>query len=279
MTPQAALKESERVEAVAFDRLAASFDERWLKRNDWTFQRYRDATLGRPLFVRYPDLVFVRLGKLFNGSIGTGSKPLAGLRVLDLGAGEGQWSVILAEQGAEVDSIEISPAQVQLARKRMHNVGLRWRARVGSAFDLPVLFDGASFDLVFAQRVLHHLTLDLERVYAGLAYVLRNGGLVVAVEPFSGCAPVRSLRESLASVLPLDKESPSERPLTPADLAALETYFSEVDLEYSDVLERFARRVFKSTRMEAAVFRSERSLMKLKPLRTLAGRVLITAKK
>lgn len=59
------------------------------------------------------------------------------------------------------------------------------RLYVCDARDLP--FDSASRDIVAVQGGLHHLELlpqDLERTLAGVARVLRPGGLFVAVEPW-----------------------------------------------------------------------------------------------
>jgi 2-polyprenyl-3-methyl-5-hydroxy-6-metoxy-1,4-benzoquinol methylase len=169
------LSSNERAEAEAFDRVAGKVDRNTLRTSEGTFLRYRRATVGNPLYPKHPDLMFSLMGRLFNSERKPQDKPLQGIRVLDLGAGDGSWSVILADQGAEVVSAEISPKQVALARERMSLVNLSWDARVGSAFQLRNDFPQNSFDLVFGQGVLHHLTQDLPRVWADSSQLLREG--------------------------------------------------------------------------------------------------------
>jgi 2-polyprenyl-3-methyl-5-hydroxy-6-metoxy-1,4-benzoquinol methylase len=271
---------NERHEAAAFDRLAERSDARSLETSAWTFRRYRRATQGHPIFNAHPDIVFTQLGRLCQAAaVRALDKPLQGLRILDLGAGDGSYSVILAEQGADVTSIEISPRQVELARGRMAIHGLAWYARVASAYDLADVVDRNSFDVVFGQGILHHLTLDVARVYEGVNKVLKCGGFAVFTEPYSGSRFLRSAREALAWLVPLDKESPEERPLVASDLQPLGGFFENVEYEFSDLFERLARRVFRWRQLGITLFTVDRLLLRAKPLRCLAGRVHIVARK
>ena len=87
---QVALSQNEEKEAKAFDKAADQLDKTQLRTSDWTFLRYRNATLGKPLFDAYPDLVFKSLGKLCNvDSSKQSAKPLNGIKILDLGSGDG----------------------------------------------------------------------------------------------------------------------------------------------------------------------------------------------
>lgn len=272
--PRAALRAVERREAQAFDHLAERADRSRLTTPADTFRRYRLASLGQPLARIYPDLVFVRLGERL-GRRSDPRRPLAGLRVLDLGAGDGAWSVILAEQGAAVTALEISPRQAALARERMERHGLSWDLRVGSAFALGETFAAGAFDLVFGLAVLHHLTQDLPAVFAGVRRVLRPGGLGVFLEPYCGSAGARRVRERLARFVPPDRESPDERPLTPEDLAALGDGFAAVEVEHLDLLARLARRLARSRRLERGLAACDRLLLRSRRLRALAGRIFL----
>lgn len=274
----AALDQNERNEAEAFDRLASRRDRGSLRTSAETFERYRRAVQGRPVHHAYPDRAFVHIGR----HVGLGhdpGKPLKGVRVLDLGAGDGVWSVIFAEQGADVTSIEISPRQVELARERMRLHGLAWDARVGSAYELREQFPPASFDLVFAEAVLHHLTWDLVRVCDGMHHLLRDGGHAVAIEPYCASPGLRRARERLSWLVPLDRESPDERPLHEADLVSLADRFGSVTLERFDLLAKIARRIFRSLSLERAAFRLDRRLLQNRMFRHLAGAVFIAARK
>jgi len=269
---------NERNEAAAFDRLAARRDGTMLRTSDWTFARYRSAVLGRPFYHAYPDLAFVYLGKhLLRG--GDPSKPLRGLRVLDLGAGDGVWSVILSEQGARVASVEISPRQVEQARARMKNHDLAWDARIGSAFALAEQFPAASFDLIFAQAILHHLTWDLENVYDGMHGLLREGGHAIMMEPYCASPRLRRIRESLSWLVPFDRESPDERPLDDADLRLLLDRFPGAMVERYDLLAKPARRIVRSVALERALFRFDRAALRTRLFRSLAGGLFVAARK
>lgn len=177
---------NEQAEAEAFDRVARTVDRRALRTTEYTLRRYRSATLGNPIYQKHPDLKFTRIGELFESNRKPRDKPLQGIRVLDLGVGDGIWSVILAEQGAHVVSVEVSPRQVELARERMAVNNIFWDARVGSAFTLKIDLAPARFDLIFGQGVLHHLTFDLPRVYLDCSNLLEDGGYAIFVEPVIG---------------------------------------------------------------------------------------------
>jgi 2-polyprenyl-3-methyl-5-hydroxy-6-metoxy-1,4-benzoquinol methylase len=273
-----ALDHNERNEAEAFDRLAGQRDKTTLSMSASTFSRYRAATRGRPLFDSYPDRVFLHVGRHF-GRGAESEPPLRGVRILDLGAGDGVWSVILAEQGAEVTSVEIAPGQVELARERMRIHGLAWDARIGSAYSLREQFAPGGFDVIFAQAVLHHLTQGLERVYDGMHYLLRPGGLATITEPYSGSPRLQRLRERLSWLVPVDRESPDERPLRDEDLAPLVRLFSSVFVERFDLLAKFARRIFRSSEMEKAVFHFDEMVLRSRRFSRLAGGIFVAVQK
>lgn len=101
--------------------------------------------------------------------------PVAGRRVLDAGCGPGLYAAWLADAGAEVVGIDVSPAMVRLARERLGR-----RARIEEA-DLgrPLAFLGdARFDLVVSALVLDYVR-DWDAVFAEFFRVLRPGGVVV----------------------------------------------------------------------------------------------------
>ncbi len=98
--------------------------------------------------------------------------PVAGLRVLDAGCGPGIYAAWLAERGAEVVGLDISPRMVALARRRLSGRATFHEADL--AAPLSMLADG-SFDLAVSA-----LALDYVRDWAGLfrelARALRPGG-------------------------------------------------------------------------------------------------------
>lgn len=107
------------------------------------------------------------------------ARPIAGARVLDLGAGRGAITRALLDTGAAAEIVagDVSPGMVRrLAALRLP--GVRTRVLDAQALDLP----DASFDVVFAGFVLSILP-DPEAAIAEVARVLRPGGELVVSRP------------------------------------------------------------------------------------------------
>jgi len=268
---------NEQMEAEAFDRLAELSHPSELLTSDWTFARYRNATLGNPMRRSYPDLVFSHIGRRFTPT--DSARPLAGLRILDLGAGDGIWSVILAEQGANVVSVEISPKSVNLARERMRLHHLSWEAHVWSAYRLPERLPEASFDLVLGQAVLHHLTKGLPVVFSGVSALLKPAGFAMFTEPYLDSVVLRSVRHGLAWLVPQHLESPDERPLRREDLRVLYRLFADVHLDHFYFFQRLTRRFLDRPGPDALAARLDRVLSRLRCLHPYAGMIFIAVRK
>jgi 2-polyprenyl-3-methyl-5-hydroxy-6-metoxy-1,4-benzoquinol methylase len=106
--------------------------------------------------------------------------PLAGARLLDLGAGMGGFAVAAALGGAQVTACEYNPAYCRIIELRAARHGLRLPVFNAAGEALP--FPDASFDAVSAWDVLEHVQ-DPRRVLRELARVLRPGGhaLITAI--------------------------------------------------------------------------------------------------
>lgn len=107
--------------------------------------------------------------------------PLAGLRVADIGSGEGdlcRWFVV--QGAAEVVGIECGAAMLAEARRRGEGPNLRFAEGVGQ--DLPLADD--SVDLVVFSNSLHHVPeAEQGRALAEAARVVRKGAQVLVLEP------------------------------------------------------------------------------------------------
>ena len=92
---------------------------------------------------------------------------LRGARVLDAGCGAGPMSVALAERGAEVVGVDISPALLEVARKRTPEaVAPRIRYIAGDMLDEA----HGRFDYVMAMdSLIHYRAEDIGRALARLA--------------------------------------------------------------------------------------------------------------
>lgn len=131
------------------------------------YVRWRESELGARTESLEKEAVFT-----FGGN-------LAGLRVLDVGCGDGAYSIHAARLGATVTGLDISSAMLDAARKRAVAAGVSVEWREGRAEALP--FQTASFDVVIAVSVLCWVP-DGAAAVREMARVLRPGGIVVIGE-------------------------------------------------------------------------------------------------
>lgn len=105
-------------------------------------------------------------------------KPLKGLRILEIGCGNGTSTVALAEQGAIVTAIDIEPGLLHDAEERCRKFGVNVRFYLMNATDVPKSFSGEQFDMILFFAVLEHMTYS-ERLSAIRATytMLQPGGL------------------------------------------------------------------------------------------------------
>ncbi|SRR5579875_43386 len=97
-------------------------------------------------------------------------KPKAGERILDLGCGEGTLTEKIAQSGAEVVGVDVSPEMVEAAKRRGLEVYL---------LDAHELAYEREFDAVFSNAALHWMK-DPARIIANVARALKPGGRFVA---------------------------------------------------------------------------------------------------
>jgi len=98
---------------------------------------------------------------------------VAGLKVIDVGCGEGRFSRMLAHLGADVTGIDLTPALVAEAKK-LHPEG---DYIASGAESLP--FNDNEFDMAVSYVVLVDI-VDYRTAIAEMARVIVPGGLIVA---------------------------------------------------------------------------------------------------
>ncbi|MBB87713.1 MAG: SAM-dependent methyltransferase [Xanthomonadales bacterium] len=117
---------------------------------------------------------------------------VVGLDVLDLGAGEGYCSRILASHGAKsVTGVELSAEMVAAARRQDERLGQGITYHQGDATELGQLATG-SFDLVAAVFLYNYLTVEqMTRSFAEVRRLLRAGGAFVFAVPHPALGFIR----------------------------------------------------------------------------------------
>jgi SAM-dependent methyltransferase len=121
--------------------------------------------------------------------------------VLDLGCGNGQIAIPLAEQGADVLGIDVSPAMTSSLRAEAARLGL---SRL-SAATVPIErleLQPESFDLIVSSYALHHLGDAQKARLVSAAYRwLRPGGRLVIADMMLGRGGTARDREIIRSKL------------------------------------------------------------------------------
>lgn len=101
---------------------------------------------------------------------------ISGWTALDLGCGEGRYSLYLARKGCHVDAVDRSAAGIRKLQDHAEEKRLPVTARVADIEEFD--FDARRFDLVVAATVLDHLDDGpRRRAIAGIKDTLKPGGI------------------------------------------------------------------------------------------------------
>ena len=103
------------------------------------------------------------------------SANVSGLTVLDAGCGEGYLSRILAQRGAQVTGIDISPRLVEMARAKDPDGAITYQV---ADLSQPLPAYQAHFDLIASYFVLNDV-YDYQGFLATLSASLKPGGRLV----------------------------------------------------------------------------------------------------
>ena len=137
------------------------------------------AALDESLSPRGPDLLYDMVAEL---------RLPFGASVVDLGCGEGDHAVLLAERfGFAVQGIDPVARNIEVANEALAPAGRgpelceRVRFELGSAESMPVA--DASVDLIWCREALYFF--DLEKTFAECRRVLRSGGRMLIYSNFA----------------------------------------------------------------------------------------------
>ena len=106
-----------------------------------------------------------------------GLRPLAGLRVLDIGCGGGLLSEPMARLGADITGIDASERGIKAARAHAAEVGLEIDYRHITAEALAAA--GEAYDIVLAMEIIEHVA-DIDGFLATACALVKPGGLLFA---------------------------------------------------------------------------------------------------
>jgi 2-polyprenyl-3-methyl-5-hydroxy-6-metoxy-1,4-benzoquinol methylase len=189
---------------------------------------------------------------------------LKGKRVLDVGAGTGEDSLVLAALGARVTALDISPASLRVLEARARISKLSDRIHT-MASPVEVFTPPSQFDLIWVHAFLHHVLPDLPRVLDTIVRSLAPGGRIVVSEP---TAPRWLRRIRLRLPIPADG-TPGERPLEPRELAMIAKAFARVKVRYFHGLSRLERVL--PSRSSQVLARADAVLLQLPVIKRLGG--------
>jgi SAM-dependent methyltransferase len=119
---------------------------------------------------------------------------LKGKRVLELGCGGAQCSVVFAKQGATAIGVDFSAEQLAFARRLCDREEVRVELRLGDLADLAFL-RADSIDLVFSAYAFGYVE-DLNRVFRQVHRVLKVGSPLVFSLPHPAYAVIEDDQQS-----------------------------------------------------------------------------------
>ena len=160
---------------------------------------------------------------------------LRGKRVLDFGCGDGLNSALLAKLGANVVGVDISPEAIEVARRRARVNGVEDRVDFRCSPIETVDLEPDSFDIVWGDGILHHLTSELPLVMSKAASWARPGGTMLFSEPLNLFPTMRTIRLKLP--IPVNG-TPNERPLEEGDLDQIRPFYEELHVRHFGILGR-----------------------------------------
>jgi magnesium-protoporphyrin O-methyltransferase len=140
---------------------------------------------------------------------------LSGLRILDAGCGTGAMALALAERGACVVAIDLSPTLVELARQRTTALAGPGRVEflIGDMTD-PAL---GEFDHVVAMdSLIHYEAADVVRVLTDLAARTRRS----LIFTFAPRTPALTVMHAVGRIFPRANRAPSIAPVAETQLRA-----------------------------------------------------------
>jgi ubiquinone/menaquinone biosynthesis C-methylase UbiE len=102
------------------------------------------------------------------------------MAIADIGAGDGAFSLLLAQRARKVIAVDNSAKMIEVGREQAHRLGVKnVEYRLGDMEEVPIKDENV--DLVFFSQSLHH-ALHPKRAIAEAWRILKPGGRVVILD-------------------------------------------------------------------------------------------------
>jgi 2-polyprenyl-3-methyl-5-hydroxy-6-metoxy-1,4-benzoquinol methylase len=179
---------------------------------------------------------------------------LTGKKILEIGCGTGNFSIILAKRGAKlVESFDISVKSIELAMKRakVNNVADLINFQAMSVYEMN--YKENFFDFIVGFNILHHI--NIEKVVDKIYWHLKPGGTAYFLEPFGNILWLERLRL-----------------IIPVKLKEEDKFHYQEQLTYKDV-EKFKTRIKNVECLEFHLFSRLDRLTKYRNLLNIFGKI------
>lgn len=134
-------------------------------------KKYLNSASGYDLYANFYDKKLAFLDSFEQWQFIPNLGDVKNKKILDVGAGTGRIALRLAERGAEVTALDVSPEILKILNKKNSKI----KTIVADAESLP--FPGNSFDLITAAFLIVHLK-EPKYFFAEAYRILKPGGLL-----------------------------------------------------------------------------------------------------
>lgn len=184
--------------------------------------KYRKKLLSRYII---RENVFIELGDVQNK------------KILDMGCGDGEISVLCALLGAEVFGYDISPDLIKIAKQRskINSVNSKCHFEVADLERLS--FQPEKYDFIISFGTLHHTKFD--RYFNKVAVSLKDDGKFIIVEPVNLSPSFNNFIKNIK--VKKRKITSTERPLSREDVGYISSILHISKIRGYNLFARIAR--------------------------------------
>ena len=120
---------------------------------------------------------------------------IKGKKLLEYGCGSGENIMDFTSRGSIYTGFDISTLRINRAKHLINELKLFDKANVYTMNAEKINFSDNSFDIIYAQAIIHHL--DIETALKDIKRMLKPGGFAVFVEPRGNNPIINYFRKKL----------------------------------------------------------------------------------